>query len=427
MASRVRMMSRIWRWLLAIYFVMPLTGCTRDLVEVDKINVVLGFGVDLVGDNVRVSAQIVLPQGMKSNNPDNPSKNQFLLEEAIAKTLEQAMDELEAKLPRHIYLPHNTLVLYGNSYAEKGLARSFDFLERDRDYRRNELLLVTSGEARDVLKQNALPDSINVLAIRQLIQQFSEKSIIVESEQLRVIREFLEASHSPILTVVDVGPNGQPNVTGVGLFRGSKLIRILDMNQTTGLLWVTGPMHNILLNVPCESGQGGGVESGSVSGSDTTTGGSPARDAGSGSTFRVLSSNVNVTPIVKSGQLSYQVKVRGKAELVRLCQGESMDEKTLKRLEASLEGNVKQQIETSMKIVQESKSDAVQFGTNLFRSNPTVWRKYASNWDDIFSNLKISYDVQFHLLRTGLTASSPTSEFSREQLPPKAGREQLVK
>ena len=204
-------------------------------------------------------------------------------------------------------------------------------------------------------------------------------------------------------------------------------MRILDMNQTTGLLWLTGPVHNILLNIPCEPSTDGSAEPhGPASDADNTTTGS-ARLGGSGSSFRVLSANVNVTPVMQMGQLSYQVKVRGKAELIRLCQGETLNEKTMKKLEQSLNGNVKQQIESSMKLAQDSKADAVQFGTNLFRWNPTVWRKYAVNWDDTFANLNVSYDVQFHLLRTGLTAASPTTDFSREQLPPKAGRDELVK
>ncbi len=84
-------------------------------------------------------------------------------------------------------------------------------------------------------------------------------------------------------------------------------------------------------------------------------------------------------------------------------------------------------MQASLKAVQQQDVDAVQFGTRLFQANPAYWRKAATNWARIFPTVRVQYDVQFNILRTGMTSNLATGSYTPEAYPPEHGREETIK
>ena len=403
-------MRRWSRWrrgqiiILTLAMTLGLPGCTRDLAEVDSINLVLAFGVDEVANMVRVSAEIVLAQGAQGG-AQQATGPQYMVADATAPTIEQAMNKLNTQVPREIFLPHNSLVIFGKQYAEHGIDRSFDYLDRDRNFRRNELILVTSGEARDLLKAPTTPEGINAMGLRQLVEQYSQNSPVAMSQQLRVIREYMQASNAPIMTQLDLDSKNSPVVSGVGIFQGPQLVGSLNTEQSQGLFWMIGPTRDIVLNVPCQGKSGVDI----------------------GSTFRIMATKVKVSPIITGGKANVHVRLRGKAELERACPDLQLNVEAMKKMEQALNQEVELRMRETMKTLQDKRTDTAQFGTAVFQQHPRLWRQYSDEWDNLFQHATVTYDVKIHLLRTGLSATGPTVDYTRAQLPPKSGREAKVK
>ncbi|QQE80838.1 Ger(x)C family spore germination protein [Alicyclobacillus sp. SO9] len=386
--------------LLGLLLLAFVTGCTPDMTEVDDINIVLAVGVDQIDDKtVQVTAQIVRPQG-QSGQQDKSSESQCLVESVQGRTIEDAMQQFELELPRKTFLPHNTMFVFGKSYAEKGLDRAFDYLERDRNYRRNQLLLLTQGSARTLLTADTAPESVNAMGIRQLVKQYGERSKQLDSIQLRVMREFLSASKSPIMTDLKKTEAGAVKISGIGVFHSGRVTTWLNNEETMGLIWFRGPTHNIVMNFPCKN----------------------SHAADTGNTFRILSTHVKVVPAVSGTHVHYTVHLDGQAEVLRVCQNTAMKTETINQLEKSLAQDVKLEMQSTMAKLKASKVDGVKFGTVLFQHNPTAWRRFSKDWDTTFQAATVTYDVKFHILRNGLSSSSPNKDYTPQQLPPKAGR-----
>ena len=380
-----------------------LTGC-KDLNEVDDLNIVLAMGIDETPDHqVEVSTEIVDPMGARSSGQSGSGGQRDqakFIRHGVGKTVEEAVDHLDENVARNLFLSHNTTVIFGSAYAEAGIDRAMDYLERNLSLRRNQLWVVTDDTAAHLLEASGKPESYNALAIRSLVEQGVNKSVAVNSTQLRVMRDYLRPSHAPNMAYLTVA-HSELRECGVGLFDGSHFKGHLTSQDANGLLLFLGPTQQTEYTLPCSSGE-----------SSTDR----------GNTFRILGTQTKVVPVIKGSEIQFSVQVRGRAEMERLCQGSKTTPDAYKEFETQISSELQQRMQHVMTKLQKDDVDSVQFATLLYRDNPAVWRKISTEWKDIFPTLTVNYDIHIQLLRNGLASKSPDTEFSPQGLPPRAGR-----
>ncbi|MDQ0190722.1 Ger(x)C family spore germination protein [Alicyclobacillus cycloheptanicus] len=365
-------------------------------------NIVTALGIDRTDDGlVRVTAQLINPEAAPSAEGSGSGGNviPFVIREETGTMIEDAMEKFKADVPHRIYIAHNTVVVFGSDYAKHGIDRALDYFERNRYFRRNQIFLVTPGQARDVLSAPSAPEPLNALGLRDLVEQIGEMYPVVNSEQLDVMKEYLSPSQAPVLSLVDSPPTGNLLVKGVALFRGVKMVDMLTVDETKGLAWLMMGTRQVVIPLPCD-----------VKGGDV------------GSAVRLLGSQTQVIPRFDSDGVSFLVKVQARAEIDRLCPNERLSEKTYQQLEQKTAKYMEQHMQAVMTKLQADDVDACQFGTRLFIEDPRTWRQISAQWPVYFARAQVKYNVRVQITRTALSSNTPESSASRSGLVPPAGR-----
>ncbi len=378
-------------------------GC-KDLQEVDDLNLVIAVGIDQTPDQrVRVSVEIVDPAEARGQGAGTGGKRQSatFVREQSGDTVEQAMDKFDENVARKLFLSHNTVVVFGKTYADHGIDRALDYLERNRSLRRNQLFVVTDGTASDLLNASGKPELYAAVAIRTLVDQGVKKGVAVNSTQLRVIRDYLRPSHSPNIAYVTLA-NSRLCQCGIGLFDGGQYKGHIVSEDAHALLLFIQDTQQTEIVLPCDNTK------------DVQT------DVGN--TFRFLNTHTDVIPIVHGRDVQFIVRVRGRAEIERLCPGSKTTINSYHKWESVLASDMQQRMQNIFEQLQKEDVDSVQFGDVLFERQPTVWRQVANQWKTIFPTIKVKYDIRIQLLRNGLASKSPNAEYSPQGLPPRAGR-----
>ncbi|WP_146824835.1 Ger(x)C family spore germination protein [Alicyclobacillus acidoterrestris] len=401
------MRSRLLRKLAFLFVTsvgsLLLPGCF-DIQEVDDMNIVIALGIDRTDDGlVRVTAQLVNPDAAPSAGGSGSGSGKggapFIIREETGTIIEDAMNKFKADVPHLMYLAHNTVLVFGSDYAKQGIDRALDYFERNRYFRRNQLFLVTPGQAQDVLSAPSEPEPLNALGLRALVEQIGEMFRVVNSEQLEVVKEYLSPSQASVLSLVDRGATGHILMKGVALFRGAKMVDVLTVDETKGLAWLMMDTRQVVIPLPCD-----------------------AKDGDVGSAVRLLGSHTQVIPRFGSDGVSFLVKVQARAEIDRLCPNDRLSEKTYQQLEQKTAKYMERHMQAVMTKLQADDVDACQFGTRLFIEDPHTWRQISAQWPAYFARAQVRCNVRVHITRTALSSNTPESAASRSGLAPPAGR-----
>lgn len=392
-ALRGSILRRFMILFLVTLVVVALPGCA-DLVEVDDLNIVLGIGVDQVDNStVHVTAEIVrLEQANKSSkSATGNQQDDSVIIGQDGRTIEEAIHNLEYKIPRRTYLPNNTVFVFGDAYAKRGIYRAMDFLDRSRHLRRNQILAVTSGTAAQLFEVGVSPINYHADAIRKLVEESAREKHSIDSEQLRFIRLMLQPSGTAEMARVEVDRvKNELTCTGVGLFSDGRLTQYLDQRDTRSLAILQGQGRAAPITIPCKD----------------------ATQADIGMTLRVLQSDTRITPSYYGNRMHFRVKVRGIVEFVRLCPNQKIDLQNVKRLEATINQHVTFELQSLVSRLQNQNVDAVHFGDLIYRTNPSFWHRIQPQWQSsIYKSAIVTYDVKFHVIRYGLSTDSPFSTY----------------
>ncbi len=376
-----------------------LTGC-YDIQEVDNMNLVLAIGVDEDrARGVNVTAEIVNPASVPSSGGGESStsgeRRATLIRQATGVSIEDAIGNLEREVPHSVYLAQNMLVVFGQSYAKHGVERAFDYLERDRAFRRNQLFLATPERASDVLSASAEPEALNALGIRELVEQTSRQLPIVQSEQQQVMKEYLSPSQAPVMASIALNDSQHPVVQGIAVFRAGHLVDTLSIREMQGLGWMLGRTRQVAIRLPCRD-----------------------KENGTGTTIRLLDSDTRFDSEPVPGGLRVRLTVHARAEIGQLCPYEQLDEQKLAQLNQMASAYIGQSMQLVLNKLQRDDVDACQFGRRVFMQHPAYWRRISASWPTIFPKVQMDCQVKVQTIRTNLAFSAPESTVSRSSAVP---------
>lgn len=378
--------------------ICALTSGCKDYTDVNDIHVVVALAVDAAKDgSTMVTAEIVNPQNAPSAGGSGGGSAQggvapYLVRTTVGDSVEDAIEKFEPVLPYHPYLPHNTVVVFGRDFLMRGIQEALDYFERNRNFRRSEVFVATSGLGRTLLTASTEPEALNAFGLRSIVDRAAMKAPAVDSEQLRVVDAYLSPSHAPVMAWVDVDDDGKLVMKGVALLRNGQIGHYLNLPRANGLYWLLGPTHEIKIQVPCP-------------GHTAPEDGQQARTQSV--TLRLLQTHTRVTPELNpGGQPRFRVFLRGTGEIERLCPGESLSRQLLQQLEQAANAAIRSQINDVIQELQARDIDACQFGTALYHHYPAWWRLHEANWPREFQRVPVTVDVQISVVRVGLTTHS---------------------
>lgn len=356
--------------LLCLLPALTLSGCW-SYKSLNDISIVMGFGVDkdpVTGDYSMSTEVVDLTKGVKEGSPAAK------LIESRGRTIFGAVREAKRKLLNRLYFGNTQIAVMGEDYARnEGLWDLMDWMLRDAEGRETVTMLVMKGgTARELLSLDGIDHSILSLEIDSIITEDNKFTSSTSYVELYKAFDVLSSPGIeltlPAFHIVENDGEKVPEVDGVAIFRGDRLVDYLTPDQTRYFLLATGKVKGGILTIAMH---GAGRP-------DTS--------------LEIFQNKVKMDYQVTDGRLTFSIEVE---VVVLLAETKSdidlTDINEVKALEEEAGARLKMEIEAVIKKVQaESGCDIFGFGQYIRQRDAKLWHANEDRWEEIFRALPVS-------------------------------------
>lgn len=378
-----------------------ITGCWSRR-ELNDLAIAVGIGIDKIGDQYQVSAQVVLPSqiaGSKGGSPQSPVN----LYKATGNTVYEALRKITTVSPRKIYISHLRILVLGEDLAKEGISSVLDFMSRDTDTRNDYFIVVAKdAKAEDTLKILTSLEKIPAVRLFSSLETSEKQWAPTSTVTLgTLITELVSKGKNPVLTGVvingnvDVGQT-QKNVetvdsptelkySGLAVFKKDKLIGWLNPEESKVYNYLTNKVKNTVSFINCPQSKDKRIS------------------------LDIFNARAKIKGSMNGDKPEISIEQHIESDLGEVqCRNLDLtNPKTITELEQIANVKVDDLFETTIKKVQrEYQSDIFGFGEVIHRSNPQAWKKLRDNWDQTFVNLPVTVKMDIKLRLLGKVTNS---------------------
>lgn len=383
-------MKKVRMLLLVVFSTHLLTGCW-DRLEVNDIAIVTAIGLDLIKEEqIRLSLQIAIPSRIgptSGGGGGDNGKSTYIISET-GNTVSEAYRNLQMKISRRIFFSQSRVLLIGEDLAKKGVANIIDFHSRYHEPRINSFVMLTKGEAADVLKKIPKLESISAEETKELVKLNVGLSIYVRDFLHMLLTDGMEPfAPEFVLKSLEVGENNESDkgqaLNGTAVFKNDKLVGWIDKAETRGILWLRNEMENGVITIEIPDEEGGGKIS-----------------------IDIIKAEVKTTPYLEDDEIIINVDISTEMNVMENDSKVKLDDpNVIEELQKNVESDIKDRIQSVIDIVQKDfQSDIFGFGQAIYKKYPQEWNsKYKQNWEQEFSNIEVAIQPKVLIRRTGLS------------------------
>lgn len=405
-----------------LFLLLNFSGC-RDRHNVDELAVVIGVGIDRVSgeEPIMVTAQVVNAGMIKSPGTEGggggDSKPVIILT-SQGKSFLEAIRNLSRTSPRRLFFSHNKIIVLGKNFAESDIAEVMDYLQRDREFRRTNLILVAEQTAKEVLAAKMDVEKLSALGLHIWLNskyQTFVYSINLNDFLLKLIND-VGVSYAPLVSLKDTDQESKlklEQTTGkpvensdkkhhaqiylqeMAVFKNNHLIGTLNENETKSLLWLTNKLKEDTIVVPYQTAEG-----------ETEF------------TIDILKETSKIIPhITTDGEINMEIVCQGEAALHEAgdLSPQVKDLQIYKWIEQETAKIVKTRLEQTINKAQnELKADFLGFGNQIHNYHPAEWHIIQEEWDQRFPEVQYNITVQVTINNAGIINGSAISKENGE-------------
>ncbi|MGG0836761.1 Ger(x)C family spore germination protein [Bacillus paralicheniformis] len=380
--------------------ILFLTGCWSSH-EIEEIGLTFALGVDegrataleknftKIGgnypkkDRITLTYQYVSPYtaGVKIAGGSSSNAKAYINVYETGDSFQQIGTEVALRQDRPVFSSHlKVIVIAADLLRTYSLKELLDQSLRDNEIRLSTLVLITRGRASDALELKDGSGEIPAFHLSRIIHNDFKAKKILPPITLAKLPGMMNAGTSYLLQNV-VGVNGEIKYAGAVGINGktNKLLGLLDEKDLDGIMWIKG------------QGIGGTIKNYDPKTKKLTA-------------LAVDHIKSEIKPVVKGNRLSFKVKIESEARLAETWNtvDAEINKTYLKRKEAYASQTVKQLVEqVTEKMQREYKADLAGFGDEMRIQHPSLWKRLKKNWDEVFTEIPIQYDVNITIKEFG--------------------------
>lgn len=287
--------------------------------------------------------------------------------------------EMESRTSLTLYYEHLQVLILSDKVLKDGLNNMIDFFLRHREMRTSVSLFVAEGSAKKILDVVPQEEDHSSTYLFELPINADKNARIAYKHNLGEAMNCLRSGDAFILPRVEASKD-EIKITGGALIKDGKMAGWAD------------ELDIEVINILADEYKGG-----------TIVGRLPGHDEGI-IVMEVTDSKTKVTPIIKDGELSFDVdvKVKGKyAEQVGVTSGGRVDKEYIKECEKEFARTIERRCRITIeKMQKEYNVDVFQLSRKVRTQKPAYWEEVKDQWDEIFPNLDINVraDVTIQLI-----------------------------
>ncbi|WP_429843005.1 Ger(x)C family spore germination protein [Brevibacillus sp. FIR094] len=364
---------------LLIICTILLTGCW-DRRELEERASVLAIAIDQdeKDENLyKMTVQIPIPikiAGSSGKGGGNDA-NAVKIMSVTGRTVTDASNNLQMKLNQRLFLGHTRILAVSEEVARKGIQDIMDSFRREPQIRRLLWPIVVRGKASTLLEIKPRIEPIPVVFLMGLIENGMKLGRIPDQTLGDYFNQTSNLTMEPFLNYVEARKN-EVSWKGVAVFRGHKMVGILDHVQTWVLLQLRNekPGGDILIPLPK-------TKNGYVS-------------------FRPHFAKKKVI-IHKSSSATYQCELQG--DIVELTEDLKIPaEQFVLQMQALIQKEMENRAKKLLQQVQKQyNSDILKLGLTLRAKHyQDYWKTH--NWKEDFRDFPVRVTYKIKLRRLGM-------------------------
>lgn len=382
--------------------VMPpvLAGCWSSK-ELETLAVIQAAGIDRIGDNLRLTLQIVQPIGQAAGGPMGGGGGGAMTfgrkavwnVSADGSDIQEAARAIERRSPRSLFWGHNQLIVLGGSAASHGVGPILDSFIRSPHSRIISWVVVSETDAQVVLGSEP---PFSPIPVRSLTLPLNRG--LFPSVRLQRFVELLRTDGvDPFAAAVETVPSSEAGVdklkqepssevrfTGTALFREDRLVGFLDTQESLGFFLARGErISRTPVTFPSPEGEG---------------------------LVSVLITRLRrqIHSEIDGDTIRFTIKVTADGDLAEVSDP-SLDltkPEVIRKLNRALCDRVDSLV---MRAVERQKAlgcDVIGLGQELRKRDPETWRTLKSHWYAKLRETEVGVECEVKIRRTGLIAAA---------------------
>lgn len=401
---------------LIIIFVMLIlsSGCWSR-IEVEDLALVSAIGIDKVQEGsdqkILFSALIVKSQsnggGDAGSSGGGGNGGSGWINFGQGNSVDDAERNLSTTTATRLFLGHSRVIVLGDETVKDGVGDIIDYLERNKDIRLRNLVLVTQGTALETLNlrselENTFSEEVNNLL--SLSGPKTSKTYAVNLKDFLV--DLATPGKEAVLPIIEmreipksINSSGQgenpsepyknARIKGLAVFKRDKKVGELSDTETKGFLWVVGKAEQgtLTFQVP-NSGTKKPVQA----------------------TIDMTQTDSEIKTQVVRGKPLIIVKIKAEGNLREFDKtNATLKPEDVEELDKGYAATIKRQANMAISKCQKNlESDIFGFGATFHRQQLKYWKenKLEKNWQEVFPEVTVQVEVKANIRRSGLTSDS---------------------
>ncbi|WP_438447671.1 Ger(x)C family spore germination protein [Gorillibacterium sp. sgz5001074] len=322
-------------------------------------------------------------------------------------TLFETIRRTSQRVPRQLFFAHVQLVVVSEDFAKKGMAELLDFFERSRETRLlSSVLIARESYASQILKSLTPLETIPAVSVvgkighasrlwsNSLHTRIDDVLDMMDGEErvtlisgVELLGQKTRSAKSESTQSSELSAYTQ--IMGIAVLDQGKLIFWVDEPEARGVLWVRGQVKSTVLTLDLPE------KSRSVS-------------------VEITRSKVRVSPEVRDGRLRVKIAVSAEGAVTELKTPVDVTKpEEIRKLEALLAGQIREEIMSAIRKAQEKKVDLFMLGSRLNRSDPRLWRELKPDWKSYVGNSEMEVQVEAYIRNQGMRNKSHLSTLQK--------------
>lgn len=389
-------LKKLFQIVLIFVLCLGLTGCW-DRIEVNDLAISMAASIDSAPNHmVRYSKQIAVPGQMGGSAGGGSTVSQgkpYMVVSAIGRDLKDAMQNIQLKMSRKIFLAHRRLFLIGEPLAQQGIRRHLDEMSRNPQTRLRTNVAITRGDTVKYLNSEYPFERVPTEALRKILYG-EQESLKMDIKELMVMLATPGSDAMiPIITLESLAPGNKKSfrADGLAVLKGDRMVGSLSAADARGVLWLREQIKRGVVTVEIPGYRG------KIS-------------------MDLLRIKTQFQTQLHNGHPVIRVLFRPEVDVLENETGLDLtNPKNIALIEQKYASAVEQLIDHTLDILQHKyHADIVRFGDHVHHAYPRQWKGLVKNWSQEFSHMTATAKVDVKIRRIGMTG--PSLELLRKEV-----------
>jgi len=374
-----KLLLYIWLFIISLL----LTGCW-DFEDINRRTITLSVGVDKIDNSILYSGENVapLPTAKSGEKPQLPS---LFNVKAYGKDFEDARTYYETTIPFPDFLGAVRVVVFSQNFAKEGIEPYVNRIDHIFGYRKSLPIVISRESPRELFQTNVTNDLSVGFSIEDTLSHLEKEGVALYPKVKDILVDIALGQVGYIIPFISK-ENNTIVLLGYAVMKDSKLIDIIDIKKSNGLLCILSPKATILQAVPHPGNKNNDI-------SIKTT---------------LKKRRIKISYI--DNKINIDIKMDFSTQIQYLHYIEPITDKDIKMLENILADEIKNSITSIIyKSQKEYKSDIFEFASFFRADNPQIFKKI--NWEKEYPYANLNVEVKVKVVNMNLFDPNAKREY----------------